>query len=119
MPGMKPDCSITASSSAEAVAVAPYLLGFHPADSLVVLGLVGRTVDFAVRYDLPRRPFDFSEPAELIARQRASRVIIIGYGPPGRVTPMVLEAGRALQLAEVTIDDVVRVADGRWWSYIS
>src|SRR6478752_3327722 len=99
MPDMNPDCTITACSSAEAVAVAPYLLGFHPHDSLVVLGLVGHTIDFAVRYDLPSRVADFTEAAEVIARQSADRVILIGYGPPGRVTPMILEVGRALRAA--------------------
>jgi len=34
------------------------------------------------------------------------------------VTPMILEVGRALRAAEVTIEDVLRVADGRWWSYL-
>ncbi|MCU7722137.1 DUF4192 domain-containing protein [Actinoplanes sp. KI2] len=115
---MNPDCTITACSSAEAVAVAPYLLGFHPHHSLVVLGLVGHAVDFAVRYDLPSRVTDFTEPAEVIARQGADRVILIGYGPPGLVTPMVLEVGRALRAADVTMADVLRVADGRWWSYL-
>jgi hypothetical protein len=118
MPDMNPDCTITACSSAEAVAVAPYLLGFHPHDSLVVLGMIGHAVDFAVRYDLPSQVTDFTEAAEVIARQGADRVILIGYGPPWRVTPMVLEAGRALRVAEVTMQDVLRVADGRWWSYL-
>lgn len=115
---MNPDCTITACSSAEAVAVAPYLLGFHPNDSLVVLGMIGHAVDFAVRYDLPLPVIDFTEAAEAIERQGADRVILIGYGPPWRVTPMVLEVGRALQVAKVTIEDVLRVADGRWWSYV-
>jgi hypothetical protein len=118
MPGMNPDCTITACSSAEAVAVAPYLLGFHPTDSLVVLGMIGHAVDFAVRYDLPPQVTDFTEAAEVISRQGADRVILIGYGPPWRVTPMVLEVGRALRVCEVTIEDVLRVADGRWWSYL-
>jgi hypothetical protein len=118
MPGMNPDCTITACSSAEAVAVAPYLLGFHPNDSLVVLGMLGHAVDFAVRYDLPAQVADFTEAAEVIARQGPDRVILIGYGPPWRVTPMVLEVARALRACEVTIEDVLRVADGRWWSYL-
>lgn len=118
MPGMNPDCTITACSSAEAVAVAPYLLGFHPTDSLVVLGMIGHAVDFAVRYDLPSEVADFTEAAEVIARQGADRVILIGYGPPRRVTPMILEVGRALRVCGMPIDDVLRVADGRWWSYL-
>ena len=116
---MNPDLSITACSPAEAVAVVPYLLGFHPADSFVVLGLIGRVVDFAVRYDLPPSPgrADYAEVAIMIARQAADRVMLIGYGPPGPVSTTVLGVGRALTIAGVAIDDVLRVADGRWWSY--
>ena len=43
---MTPDCTITARSSAEIIAVTPYVIGFHPADSVVVIGVVGRTVAF-------------------------------------------------------------------------
>ncbi|MFI5893203.1 DUF4192 domain-containing protein [Actinoplanes sp. NPDC051513] len=117
--GMNQHCSITASSPAEAVAVAPYLLGFHPTDSFVVLGMIGRTVDFAVRYDLPPPGLvDFDETAVLIARQGVERVMILGYGSPRRVTSAVLQAGYSLRRAGVRIADVIRVADGRWWSYL-
>jgi hypothetical protein len=118
---MTPDCSITAGSPAEAVAVTPYVLGFHPSDSLVVLGLIGRTVDFAVRYDLPPPGFPdvYDEAAEIIARQGADRVVVLGYGPPGRVTPSALDLARALGAAGVSVANTVRVYEGRWWSYMS
>ncbi|WP_433372408.1 DUF4192 domain-containing protein [Actinoplanes sp. CA-142083] len=116
---MNQHCSITASSPAEAVAVAPYLLGFHPTESFVVLGMVDGTVDFAVRYDLPPPgPVDFDEEAVLIARQGVQRVMLLGYGSPKRVTSAVLQVGYSLRVAGVRIADVVRVADGRWWSYL-
>ncbi|MFF5295152.1 DUF4192 domain-containing protein [Paractinoplanes globisporus] len=115
---MNPDCLITACSSAEAVAVAPYLLGFHPTNSLVLLGLLGPMVDFAVRYDLPAPDCsDYSEVASVVARQGADRVILIGYGPPKPVSTAMVGVGRALRQAGVPIEDVIRVADGRWWSY--
>ena len=118
MSGMNRDCLITVSSPAEVVAVAPYLLGFHPADSLVVLGLVGRLVDFAARYDLPPdEDAAYAEIAEVIARQGAGLVVLLGYGPPGTVTGAVLGVGRALVRHGVVVLDVLRVADDRWWSY--
>lgn len=118
---MTPDCMITVSSSAEAVAVTPYMLGFHPADSLVVLGLFGRLVDFVVRYDFPPPdlPSALEEAAEVVAGQGPERVIVLGYGPPGPVSPAVLELGRALREARVKVEDTLRVHDGRWWSYAS
>jgi hypothetical protein len=115
---MNQDCSITCNSPAEAVAVVPYLLGFHPAESLVVLGLIDRTVDFTVRYDLPPPDCtDFSGVATLIARQGIERVLILGYGPPDLVTATLDGVRGALAFARVKVDDMIRVADGRWWSY--
>jgi hypothetical protein len=118
---MIPDCLITANSPAEAVAVAPYVLGFHPTDSVVVLGLIGRVVDFAARYDLPPAdlPEAFDESAEVIVRQGTDQVIVLGYGPPGRVTPAALDLARVLTAAGLRVSETIRVHEGRWWSYMS
>jgi hypothetical protein len=43
---------------------------------------------------------------------------VIGYGPPGRVTPAILELTPALQRLGVVLNDVIRVTEGRWWSYV-
>jgi hypothetical protein len=95
------------------VAVVPYLLGFHPAESLVVLGLIDRTVDFTVRYDLPPPDCtDFSGVATLIARQGIERVLILGYGPPDLVTATLDGVRGALAFARVKVDDMIRVGGG-------
>ena len=116
---MTPDCTTTARSSAEIIAVTPYVIGFHPADSVVVIGVVGRAVAFGVRYDLPP-PDDDDVPdvAAVIARQRVQHVTVLGYGPAGRVTPAVLRLARALTLLGVRMADAIRVTGERWWSYL-
>ncbi|MFB9234583.1 DUF4192 domain-containing protein [Plantactinospora siamensis] len=43
-------------SPADLIAAVPYLLGFHPSDSLVVVALRGPRVEFAARVDLPEPP---------------------------------------------------------------
>lgn len=45
--------TLSVHSPADLIAAVPYLLGFHPADSLVVVALRGTAVAFAARYDLP------------------------------------------------------------------
>ncbi|MEU4243020.1 DUF4192 domain-containing protein [Actinoplanes sp. NPDC026619] len=114
---MTPDCSIIVRSPAEAVAFAPYVIGFHPTDSLVVLGLVGKLVIVGVRHDLPAPVGMFDEVAQVIAQQEAPDVVVLGYGPPGLVTPAVLELATALAPTGVRVRDALRVTDGRWWSY--
>jgi len=103
------------------LAIVPYLLGFHPADSAVVLGLRDKKIIFQVRGDLPP-PADvtvFAEHyAEIVARQRATRAVVLGYGAGPVVTPVVLALRAALTGRGVPVVDVLRIADGRYWSYL-
>ncbi|NHW87862.1 DUF4192 family protein, partial [Escherichia coli] len=74
------------------IAAVPYLLGFHPADSIVVVALSGKRIVFAARGDLPGDT-DPYEPgrhiAAVTARQGADAATVVGYGPAARVTPAV------------------------------
>ncbi|WP_213004560.1 DUF4192 domain-containing protein [Paractinoplanes toevensis] len=114
---MTPDCSIIVRTPAEAVAFTPYVLGFHPSDSLVVLGLSGKVVVVGVRYDLPPPAAAFDEVAQVIAHQGAPEVMVLGYGKPRLVTPAVLGLVGALAPVGVRVREALRVTDGRWWSY--
>jgi hypothetical protein len=103
------------------LAVVPYLLGFHPAESLVLLALRGREITFQVRADLPdpRDVPDLSARlAAVVRRQVPTSVIILGYGPGARTTPLVLGVQAAVEAAGIPVLDALRVADGRYWSYL-
>src|SRR4051794_23493238 len=116
---MTPDCTIIVRSAAELLAVTPYVLGFHPSDSLVVIGLDGEHVTLGVRYDLspPITADSAAYIAELVGHQAVQRVALIGYGPPVQVTQAILRVDRALQACGVRVEDALRVTGGRWWSY--
>ncbi|MCM0677556.1 DUF4192 domain-containing protein, partial [Micromonospora phytophila] len=108
-------------SPADLIAAVPYLLGFHPADSVVVVAMRGRRITFAARADLP----DLADPVDparhlagVIARQRAETATVLGYGPADRVTPAVDAVRAALTGAGLTVHDALRVTDGRYWSYL-
>src|SRR6185312_6616985 len=72
----------------------PYLFGFHPADSFVALGVRDRRLRFHMRDDLPDPGRDLAGLADsygaLFQRQRVEHVVLIGYGPPERVEPILL-----------------------------
>jgi len=108
------------------LAVVPHLLGFHPSSSLVVLGIGGPRgqVKLAFRYDLPDPP-DSSLARDIAAhasavlrRQHISTAIAIGYGPGSLVTPVADLLRVVLRTAGITIRDLLRVEDGRYWSYM-
>jgi hypothetical protein len=113
----------------EIVAAVPHLLGFHPRESVVAIGLRGRRsrVCVSLRFDLPARA---SEPdlAALVAdhlrtaRASAAIVLILTEEPaPDGTLPRPELAGvidAALAAARIGVRDLLCVHDGRWWSYV-
>jgi Domain of unknown function (DUF4192) len=108
------------------LAVVPHLLGFHPSSSIVVLGIGGprAQVRLAFRYDLPDPP-DASLSDEIAAHastvlthQHLGTAIVIGYGPGPLVTPVADRLRIAMSSAGLALHDLLRVEDGRYWSYL-
>jgi len=105
--------------------VIPYLLGFHPADSLVVIGLVRARVVVSMRVDL-----DADSPAGLAGRlvaalyraaaTEAYAVIYSESWPDGALRPyadLVVMLGIEAHDAGVELVDGLFVSQGRRWSY--
>jgi hypothetical protein len=114
-------CDTLRLTSADDVVVAvPYILGFHPADSVVCIVLDQQRVRLVVRFDLPQSTqlHQLSAPATkaaaLIARH-GSAAMILGYGPADRVEPAADALAVALDDAAVEVLEMLRVADGRYW----
>jgi hypothetical protein len=108
---------IVITCPADAVAAVPYLLGFVPADSLVIIGFGGQGT-FVVRLDLVDRA-DYSALLHqlygLMIRNTVDAVVIVGYGSEDRAVPLLREVEDALSDI-LTIKEVLRVDGGRWWS---
>lgn len=113
-------------SPGSVLAVIPLLLGFHPAQSLVVLGVGGPRgrIRMTFRYDLPDPP-DRAIAAEIAAHaaavlrgQEAEVAIMAGYGPGPLVTPVTDAVAAAVRKAGLRIHDILRVESGRYWSYV-
>ncbi len=100
----------------DAIAAVPYLLGFHPARSLVVIGFAGRQRGMcAVRLDLPAAGAA-DRVAALLAGNGFARSLLLGYGPAAEVEESAGPVRAALAAAGVPAAEAIRVADGRWWS---
>jgi Domain of unknown function (DUF4192) len=114
------------SSPADVLAVVPHLLGFHPDNSLVVIG-AGRPrerIELAFRYDLPDPP-DAALAAEIaghaavvLRHRKLSTVIGVGYGPGALVTPVADALTAELRRCGPRLHELMRVEDGRYWSYL-
>jgi hypothetical protein len=117
---------VRVSSPADILAVVPHLLGFHPARSLVVVGAggSGQRVELGFRYDLPDPPDPQAarqiaeHAASVLAPRRVTTVIGIGYGPGVLVTPVMDVFAPAARRAGLRVRELLRVEDGRYWSYL-
>ncbi len=128
-PGLSPagqTSRVRIDTPAGVLAVVPHLLGFHPASSLVVIGVGGRRdrIQLGFRYDLPDPPdaalaADIAAHAsEVITRQHISAAIIVGYGPGPLVTPLADLLRAQLPAAGIPVRELLRAESGRYWSYL-
>ena len=117
---------IRIGSVAGFLAIVPHLLGFHPTQSMVIVGLDSRRgrIRFAFRYDLPDPP-DAAGSEEIaqhaigvLTDRRVTTAMAAGYAAGRLVTPVVDSLTAAMRKARITLRDVLRVDQGRYWSYV-
>jgi hypothetical protein len=111
--------TLRAKNPADVLAMVPYLLGFHPEDSLVLLTLGEADRPFHARVDLPATPEHLPQVAEYLssvaARHGVRRAAVVVYssdGPPAAAAAAAL--GERLDQAGVRVALAVR-ADGHRW----
>jgi len=120
LPPNQPDSSgqppVKVGSPAEVLAAVPYLIGFHPSSSLVVIGArpPRDRVHVSFRYDLLDPPEDgyAREIAEhataVLVNQQVSVAIVVGYGPGALVTPIAEEFRVRLNEAGIDVHEMLR-----------
>ncbi len=127
--------TLRVSGPADLVEAVPFLLGFHPRESLVVIGLCGSKVVVTARIDLDDVTGSRSalgDTLRAIVRGGAREVVAIVIddravppdvgtdAAPGAALPwhaLALETGTEATRAGATASDVLLVSGGRWWSY--
>lgn len=102
---------------ADLITAIPFLLGFHPKDSVVVVGLRGRHVVFAARGDLGEPPGFVEYVTSVVMRQDIDTAAVVGFGTDERAREPVTAIREALERHGVAVLDALRVAGGRYWSY--
>ncbi len=110
---------LRARTPADLLGVVPYLLGFHPTESLVLVLLGARHVVMTARMDLAA----LADPVELAAYledlrrgQQAAGLIIIAYSRSEQARSDTLRL--AAELDDAVLVDAL-LADGeRWWSVL-
>src|SRR5262245_2253402 len=108
----------------------PYLLGFHPQSSLVLIGLHEGRVAATARADLAdiaASQVQLSDTIQLVSRSKADQLIAAIYDDRAGIEPNGLTAtthrdtiqalGRLADSGGLRLVDALVVAQGRWRSY--
>ncbi|WP_435741461.1 DUF4192 domain-containing protein [Nocardioides sp. SYSU DS0663] len=116
--------TFTARTPEDLLAAVPVVLGFRPADS-VVLVTTGASPPFHARVDLPRRgaPSLDAEVDALAAtllapcrRHAVRRAVLVLYTEDAQLAAQVARATvRAFTAAGIDVVDTLRAHDGRWY----
>ncbi|ADD40020.1 DUF4192 domain-containing protein [Stackebrandtia nassauensis] len=121
-PPTEPDAAdISLSTPMDLLSAIPYLVGYIPADSLVLVGLDAKQITATLRVDLPRTDQPVTKlriSPDVLRRNKVEAAVIAGYGPPERVTRCVDHLRRMLAAQNIELVDALRVTDGTFWSYV-
>jgi Domain of unknown function (DUF4192) len=121
-----PQRRVRIGSPLSLLAAVPGLTRFQPDHSIVVLGTghPRAEVEVTLRYDLPH-PADLRSVAavadnvlNILSAQGMTTAAAVGYGGDAEVSPVVAALRSRAAEAGVTLTEVLRVEDGRYWSYV-
>lgn len=117
------------SGPGELVQAVPYLLGFHPRSSLVLIGLAAGQLVVTARLDLADAgaPDVVGDTVRAMARGGSTEIVGAVYDdgcildpasePPLPWSALAVTVGQEAAAARCDIVDVLLVAGQRWWSY--
>jgi hypothetical protein len=107
------------SGPADLLSAVPYLLGFTPEHSLVVVAFKDREIQCTFRVDLPGSVDHLDHLPSLIGQLEnndSDTVVLIGYGETEIATAAVQRAALEIDIRGVEIFDQLRVTDGRYYN---
>ncbi|MFJ6016017.1 DUF4192 domain-containing protein [Streptomyces sp. NPDC092952] len=130
---------ITLRGPADLADALPYLMGFHPNDSVVMVALHGGRGRFGgrLRLGIPRSPQEWEPVAEQLAEclikgserrgERPDAIVVFLCQDPAegesgnrvmeRLRPLAQHLRRACGALDVPVLEALCIADGRYWSY--
>ena len=112
----------TLTSPHDLLAAIPFLIGYHPIDSLVLVSIKDDCVGMAMRIDFPIEQSDdhFDLCASHITADEADGALIVAYQPSGRSDgdAVLAQTTAALSRAGIAIYESILIADGSFRSVL-
>ncbi len=112
--------SYVARSPEDLIALVPFVLGFHPAESVVLLTFGAPDGSFHARVDLPDGPTDRRQVCEVLCnavrRNRApTTAVIVFSSDPQRSVAICADLVPALLATGASVVDAIRADGSHWW----
>ena len=114
----EPSSGLKVRQPDELLAIIPYLVGFHPDESIVAVFIKSGRIVLTARMDLPPESAsgELAERIDYIAkRHRTHALAIVAYSaaslPTHRLLTRLMD-----RLGKHKLTDVLHVGHGRWWS---
>ena len=112
----------TLTSAHDLITAIPFLIGFHPTESIVLISIKDEAIGLAMRIDLP--VYLSSDEIDLLAhhflREEADAALLVAYMPDGRDDgdSLLISLGAGLIRNGVDIQESLVVRSGRYRSII-
>lgn len=112
----------TLTSPHDLLAAVPFLVGYHPSDSLVLISLTDERIGLAMRVDFPEEadPDQIDSWAAHLVREKSDGALIVAYLPDSisesdyLLTPL----QEAIELRGVPVRECLEIKKGRWRSLL-
>jgi Domain of unknown function (DUF4192) len=110
----------TLTSPHDLIAAIPFLIGYHPVDSLVVVSIKVNCIGMAMRVDypidLPTAAYDLL--ASHLHREGSTGALLVAYVPSGRRDgeAVLTDLAAALDRIDLKVDESLLIQDGRFRS---
>lgn len=110
----------TLTSPHDLIAAIPFLIGYHPVDSLVVVSIKDNCIGMAMRVDypidLPIAAYDLL--ASHLQREGSTGALLVAYVPSGRSDGQAVlsDLAAALHRIDLKVDESLLIQDGRFRS---
>ena len=111
----------TLTSPHDLLAAIPFLIGYHPENSLVLVALKDDSVGMAMRVDMPTdiAPESYDLLASHFQREAADAALIVAYVDSETDSePVLINTSAALLRAGISIKESLIVSDGRYRSML-
>jgi hypothetical protein len=110
----------TLTSPHDLIAAIPFLIGYHPVDSLVVVSIKDNCIGMAMRVDypidLPTAAYDLL--ASHLHREGSTGALLVAYAPSGRSDgeAVLSDLAASLHRIDLKVDESLLIQDGRYRS---